>query len=471
MRSHHPRGRPTAVLTTTLTVVALLASGCLDPVTAPVDPGLATAGLVPAEPLWVMDAAGDEQGFAVDMLSYGPSCRIGCEVLPAPISTAAAPAPLLDILRVGLSAEDADAFSLVIEVASLEESFAAMDQPDATHRVAEYYACWEPVADGATRCAILLASPTKEGPVVLSTFNILGAEKCSATWKECAWDVAATLTYGSPGTIRFDVPKAFASWDGAPSSIHNLRASTGWFSSNKVIPLWHLAWTVRVPGDHNHDHEGLSEPAGVADVTSAASDHRVLTPVADGSLPARPGPVMQPGRGNLLGAGGIRDHPELDLVELDMHEEGTDLVVSFRMAGLDAMPTYDLQLALLMELSDGHDWELGVMQANGDAYGYVGRCVSFGCHHAFLNRTSLDLADDAYTIRFPVAALGNPAQGVHTNWLMAYTMYGEFNHDVGPAGQDGSLNLHSGSLIDMHVGGQPFTFAGQGAPTNVPHQH
>ena len=327
--------------------------------------------------------------------------------------------------------------------------------------------------NASSRCVILVAAPSKDGPVLLSTFNLFDTPECgfSILWTECAWDIPVEVTYGSPGEFRFTVPKAYASWDGVAPGIENLVGETRWFSANKVIPLWHLAWTVRAPGDHQHDHQGLIEPSGISDVTMVSSEIRTFTPWME-AWPIEPAaPVMSPGKGNLLGAGGIRDYPELDLVRLDMREEGEDLVVKFGMAGLPAMPAYDIQLALLMELSNGLDWELGVMQSNGDSYGYAGQCISFGCHHAFLERTPLEVVDDSYEIRLPLETIGNPAAGTETTWLLAYTMYGEANHDIGPPGQDGSVNLHSGSIIDSHVGGNPFVFQGHGEPVDAGHQH
>lgn len=457
---------------TILVAAPFLWAGCVsDPGPKADPPAPVDDDFVPATPFWLDDVQGDEESFAISTLSYGPPCRIGCQPLPAGVPNTGDAAPYFDITRVGMASEARPAFEIAIETAGLTEGFEALDENGAVHRIAVYEACWEPGEGYSTRCVILVAAPAKNGAVLLSTFNIRGLAACGDLWLECAWDVPAELTYGTPGKIQFTIPKEYAAWGGAPLAIENLRASVQWFSANKAIPLWHFAWTVRLPDDHQHDHQGLPEASGVADATAILAEHVELSHGVE-PVPVDPAtPIMTPGEGNLFGAGGIRDYTDLDLVRLDLREEGDQLVVTFGMASLPEMPNYDLQLALLMELSDGHDWELGVMQSNSVSYGYAGRCISFGCHEAFLDQEPLEIVDDSFIIRVPLETIGNPAEGVQTTWLLAYTMYGEFNQDVGPGGQDGSVNLHSGSIIDSHVGGRPFVFSGYGEPVDHAHEH
>jgi len=41
-----------------------------------------------------------------------------------------------------------------------------------------------------------------------------------------------------------------------------------------------------------------------------------------------------------------------------------------------------------------------------------------------------------------------------------------------PGGDDGSVNVHSGSIIDIHLGGRPFVFEpGHGEPVDTAHHH
>jgi hypothetical protein len=442
------------------------------PAAAPAVPLEAASTFSPAAPFALADPPGDAKELGLTRVGYGPGCLIDCMHLPTEPHEAGPGADAFDILGVGLQAETPDAFVLALKVAHLTKGFPELASPGADRRVGEYSVCWKPAPDNATRCALLDVVQHHDDATLDGSFHILGADSCN-DWAWCGWQVRVDATYGAPGEVRFTVPKALAAADGAPLALAEMRATAGWFATNKAIPLWHFAWTAHANGDHRHEHVGLLEPADVADRADATHEPVALTPSAPGPWPSAPGPLMTPGLGNLAGGGGIHDDPSLDLVAFDLREEGTDLVASYQMASFAAMPSYDLQFATIFGVRGGTTFEVGLMQANGVAYGYAGRCVSFGCHDGFLQKMPyrIDPATGTIDVRVPRATWTQLEDGAVVDLMIAYTMFGEANVDIGNAGAPLYGNVHSGSLVDVAFGGAPYVMGTAGITGLAPVEH
>lgn len=454
---------------------ALALSGCVglaalapsaDDATAAAD-----ATFPPATPFAIEDAAGDAADTGVSRLGYGPACLIGCQPLPG-VDAPAGGDGIFDISSVALVEERPDSLVLGVGLSRLTEGFPELREPRADRRVAEYSACWTPAPDAAERCAVLDAAPNGDAATMAASFHIVGADACN-DWSWCVWQIAADVAYGEPAEIRFVVPKALAAADGAPLAVGELRASAGWFSTNKAVPLWHVAWTVHANGDHEHDHVGILEPAHLADVAHGEHQAVGLSAPSAASATGPRAPVMTPGLGNLAGGGGIRDHAELDLVSFDLREEGTDLVASYAMAKFDAVPEYDLQFATIFGVLADTTYEVGLMTVSGETYGYAGRCVSFGCHDGFLVQVPYEvLPGGVVEVRAPRAIWEGLLGGGVVDLMIAYTMYGEVNVDVGTAGAPVYGNVHTGSIVDIALGGAPFAIGALDVEAEeAPHHH
>jgi len=420
----------------------------------PTDP--ADAAFIPAAPFAVDDAAGDARDLGLTTLGYGGQCIVLCE--PWAPGAAGPEAGGFDVLGVALAEDRPDSFVLAMRLADLKTGFPSLyDTP--THRwVGEYFACWQPEGFGQ-RCAAASVTRHHDGALIQSGFIIEGAEACNEFgW--CAWSVPMEVVYGAPGELRFTLPKEYAAFDGAPLTLEGLNARAGWWSTNKAAPLWHGAFTVHANDQHEHDHMVLLEPAQVADELEPARRTFPLGPAtAPYTFPADQ-PLLVGGPGSISGAGSIRDYPELDVLALDYRQEGTDLVATFQFASFERMPSWDLQIAAQFMVKGGPMWdEIGIMQSNGDAYGYAGRCISNGCHDGYLKRVPLQIKGDGLVeVRVPRETWPHIQDGDVTTFNSVYTMYGEANPDVGESGAPVYGNVHSGSLVDGLSGGMPYVF-------------
>lgn len=414
---------------------------------------------VPSEPFLVEDPLGDARDLSVTTLGYGGTCIAACEpILPG---VKGPQGDGFDLIGVGLTEDRPDSFVLSLQVAGLQEGFPGLTSNTLSRWVGDYFACWRPAADFAERCVTVEVAPRDAGAIIQSSFHIVGAEVCNdLMW--CAWSIPLEVIYGTPGEFRFAVPKAYATFDNAPSSLDMLRASSGWWSTNGAAPRWHAALTAHANGDHQHQHMVLLEPANLADVIDPREVSVGLGDVTNPQETAFDRPLLIASPGSVSGAGGLRDYPELDILGVDFRQEGSDLVAAFQFAGFGEIPEWDFQIAAQFMVRGGVIWnEIGVMQSGGDAYGYAGRCISNGCHDGYLVRVPMEIKSGRpgiIEVRAPRDTWPLIKDGDVTNWLAVYTMYGEGNADVGTTGEPAYGNFHTGYLVDGAIGGIPYIF-------------
>jgi len=426
----------------------------------------------PAAPFLVEDAAGDAEDLGATTLGYGGQCLVACEPM---VPRAASPdAGGFDILGVGLAEDRADSFVITMKLADLRQGFPNLKDTAANRQVGEYFACWRPSPDNAERCVLAEVAPHHGMVNVEGVFLIGGADKCNELgW--CSWGVPVEVQYGAPGQLRFTVPKDYAAFDEAPLAISEMQATTGWWSTNKAIPLWHFAVTAHVNGEHQHQHMVLLEPADIADVLAPSGSPVTLAP-ATAAYPVYDDlPLLVSSPGAISGSGSIRDYPELDFLAFDFRQEGEDVIASFQFAGFDKMPSWDLQIAAQFMVKGGKMFdEVGIMQSNGDAFGYAGRCISNGCHDGYLNRVPLNIIPGApgiVEVRVPRTTWPDVHDGDVTDWLGVYTMFGEANPDFLTPGDPIYGNFHSGSLVDGSSGGYPYVFGSDHAGVFAAPEH
>lgn len=426
----------------------------------------------PAKPFSIADPGDDARDLAVTTLSEAGQCTAACDpILPGVKGPNGAG---FELLAVGLAEDRPEAFVLSLLVAELRPEFPGLYATSLSRWVGTYFVCWRPGPELAERCANVEVTPHPGGAIVQSSLQLVGASACNAlAW--CSWSIPVEVKYGAPGEFLFTIPKEYATFDEAPSALVSLRASSGWWSTNGVAPRWHTAMTAHAYDQHQHQHLGLLEPSNVADSIPPSG---TLVPLgsASGSYPVDPTePILVASRGAISGAGGLRDHAELDVLAVDFRQEGSTLVAAFQFEGFEAMPEWDLQVAAKFMVKGGAVWnEIGIIQSGGEAYGYAGRCISNGCHDGYLVRVPFDIEagrPGIIEVQAPRETWPMISDGDVTSFFTVASMYGEASLDMGPAGAPTYGNVHSGSFVDGAIGGTPYVFGSSHAGVFASPEH
>jgi hypothetical protein len=409
-----------------------------------------------SSPVSFPDPSGDATDTGTGLLDAGcvASDLLGPDCQPDGLPSAGTAAPALDILRVSLAGETRDAFDLALDLARLDEGFANLPAPEAMHRTTTFRVCWSP-GDGACDRAAALHLMVHDGMAHVDPHLHIFSEKCNE-WGLCTWGVPYEVRFGSPARITFHVPKALASFDGAPLAVGTVRGSTEWYEEPQALAMWHAGATLHTPLRHVHDHVATPGPWGQADATDAFAAAQPLAPSA--ALPDAGRAMLAEGMMGTHLKGSSHDDPALDLVGVDLFEERGDLVAAFVLAEAHRMPGFDFDDVVAVGL-DGLVWEIGVRQHDGVAHGYAGRCIMFECQGAPLLETEALLLPGApavLEVRVPLAFLGDPAPGTVTSLLEAATMHDEPDVMLGGMADPLHAEAHSAFMVDMLSGGAPY---------------
>lgn len=467
-----------AALVTGLGVAAVLVDGERD-MEAPLSPAMnEPTALDATQGALFSDPPGDatEEGLAtwLELVGCLPGELLGAGCLgpdaPVPPGT---PAPAYDIVGFGLAGESHDTFDLSLEIATLSEGFPELARPDAVHRMSSYAVCWAASPDEGCSRTASLGVMVHDGKAHLEPRLQLYSKDCNE-WHWCAFDLDATIAYGSPGTITFHVPKAHAVADGAPLAVHGLAASTGWYEEATVFPMWHPGLTAHTPAYHFHTHgPGVGVPSPT-DLTAFERVEATLTPT--GALPEAPSdaPLLAFAPGANHGRGSPYDHPELDITGFDLYEEADELVVVFEVAEMAALPEYSFDHSAAIGFH-GEVWEIGLRQEGGRAYGYAGRCIMEPCQDGPVMEAPVELAfgtPATISVRVPLAFVGEPEPGTTTNLFWVMSMYSDVNHYWGEQGSELYGDYHSVFMIDSLIGGTPYVFgSGHRVDLGTPSAH
>lgn len=437
---------------------ATVPGATLSPTAAPFTPT--------SEPARWDDPAGD----AADHGVGDPSGTLG---LPDGVPALGPKAPHFDIVGVSYDGEDREHLRFTLEIAELSEGFAELAAPDGVHRMATYEVCWAPSeGDGCTRSATLTAMRHGEQAHTEARLD-LWSQTCNE-WRWCNWGVDHEVTFGAPAAITFTVPKAYATYDGAPPTIHHVEAwTTAWTESN-AFPMWHPGVTVHTPAYHFHTHGGsvgaptIADRAGPGLLEAAYVPHDAMPAVA----PDAPLLVGHPGAPH--GDGGPYDHPEMDLLAFDAYEDAGDLVARFVVAAYRDDPAYDFDYSVAIGVGD-EVWEVGYRHEGGEYYGYTGRCVMETCPDPEIYDAHVEVlpgAPASILVRTPLALLDEPEAGTATNLFWAMTMVSDVNYYWGEHDSEFYGDYHSVFMVDALFGGQPYVFgSGHRATVTGGHLH
>lgn len=464
------------------------------PLEAPVAAAAASSGpaFLAATPFAVSDAAGDAEDVGVDGAAWVVAgCRLGCGTTRADTSSASTEGAWLDILRVGFEEERREDFTLSLTISKLDEGIPELDAVPLLNRVALFQACYAPPGLAAPagdpqglrepasplnegeRCAILTAARSQGQLITAASFHVYSGA-CNEV-KMCEWDVPYEIAYGSPGTIRFVVPKTYAAHDRAALAIESLWGRTDWVSSDEILPAWHAAYNVHADAAHYHGHVGTLGPWNQADMTAR---HDLEAP-AELSLPTQhtylEGPTLGLAPGFLYGGDApLFANPELDLLALDLREEGEELVARYTLASLEDGVGVDLQYLTLLGFSGGNAYEFGFYRFNGKPYGYAGHCISSHCEDSYMVEVPFAIAPGSpgtLEVRVPKSAIGAPAAAAETNFVLAFAAQSLAYADDAALGGPLYADAHNMVIVDGGVGGKPFVFEGPALEPLDGHDH
>lgn len=389
-------------------------------------------------------------------------------------------APFFDIVSARFDGETTDSVLLSLELATLTENFPELDSLG-VHRRASYSICFAPGDGAPRRCASVDVAAFEASAETMAAFTIYAVEDCNE-WRVCTWEIPVTITYGSPGTITWQVPKAYATWDGAASAMAWLEAKVSWIALNPVTPISHFAYSLETPAGDQHRHTGsIADVSDVPDVMERVTAEVAFGPAPGGAVaPADATPIFVLPEGNNYGDESIFDKPELDLLEVDLAEEGSELVATFTVASFEAMPDYHFLFVLLFGSEGKEVWEIGYLRELAGGYGYAGHCISYDCAGDFagdgaphdMSHHSADTVEaeiehgtpGKIRVRVPMHLFPTIEAGDVTNLHLAISMYADASAWKGKYGDEGRGDVHKMSFIDYAWGGSPHLFTAGNEP-------
>lgn len=437
--------------------------------------------LLSAPSVLVSDSQGDARDHSIAYFNSGSQCRFGCGYPPSIAGTdplgfpGSLPAPWMDIIEAGFLGETSSTIQLRLRTNTLTEGFPELSPAPGVLRGVDYITCFG--SEGGERCVTLQVVGQTTEPMIGATFHIFSPVCGGAIYNdiyndrnaqrptlapfqqvsECAFEIPAKVTYGTPGSIVFDVPKTFAQLDGAPSQWTHVRANVThfWLQPGTVA---HSSWSIDTEAlPHHHDHLGPVYPSGVADELATTPADIRFTPTASDPEPVN-GPVANPPRGLFFGDSLPKD-PIFDLLATSIREEGDDVVVTQTFAGIKRVDAPDFEHMSLARVENGPLFEFGAFHVGGDWHAYVGTCIHFHCVDSTYVKLPLEITDGApgtMEFRVPREYFGNPAAGTHLTFLLTTTQ------EVYPSyyAENGHENVHTMSNVDLHLGALPYTFLG-----------
>jgi hypothetical protein len=461
------------------TVLAVAASGILangpffrDP--APAGPASAPdapdplAFLETLAPLRFKDAAGDATDIGAGDAGTLAACTVGraltgqCLQPPARPPAVGTPGPHFDILQVSLEGETRDDVVVSLQIAPLSEGYPELRDPDGFTRLIYYQVCWSATEQGSCNRQVVLHVLTHDGTAHTKSAFEIRSRACNE-WSWCSWEAPLEVTFGSPATLTWRVPKIYLAADGGQASLARIEGQTGWISHPEVFPAWHPGVTVHTAAYHFHTHGTGVTGINIADVTEPFKAGVALTAPPEARYPdAHEQPLLWGGEGANHGASSPYNYPELDLLWFDLHEDQDDLVAVFAVKELRSVPSFDFDYSVGIGIGN-RVWEVGWRnEASSDPYGYAGRCIMEPCQDGEFMHPKVELTFGApgyIAIRTPLEFLYNPEPGTATNLFWAMSMYSDVNYYWGDHGSDFYGDYHSVFEIDsLRGGGLPYVF-------------
>ena len=468
---------------------AYVAFGTNNPPPADIAPtGTASPEFSPAPSTIVNDPAGDARDHSISYFNTGSQCRFGCghpslisEDIPQGVP-GTVPVAWMDIVEGGFLSETQSNLQLVMRVSTLSEGFPELTPAPGVARGVDYVLCFG--SANGERCATLDVVPQSTGPILTSYLSIF-SPVCGAPLlndarterptiapfqqhSECAFEIPAEVTYGSPGSIVFDVPKAFAELDGPSTPWTHVRGNVSHFWLHPAV-VTHAAASLNTDVlPHHHDHLGLVYPSGVADELLAMPT-LINFAAAPAAIEPVLGPVSHAPPGLFYGDHLAKD-PIFDLLETSIREDGADIVLTQSFAGITSSSAPDFEHMNFGRVENGPFFEFGAFHVGADWHAYAGRCIHFHCTNSTYLRLELTVIDGSpgqLQYRIPREYFGNPGPGTHLTFLLSFTQEVHPSY-YAPEGQD---NVHVMSTLDQYVGVLPYTFTGEAVDAVVAHDH
>lgn len=392
---------------------------------------------------------GDTQSSS--QIAVATACRAGrtalSSVCPTLTSTdvpqqagGAAPAALEALAAT--FADDPDHLSVTLDLAGLDEALTGTVSRNAgtgEARGAIYNVCWSTSDEPCVESVTLGVMPDAEARPVLLSFYSIETSDCNDD-AECAWSVPFDLTFGAPGRITWQVPRAILA-DGAQGAklvgpqlkIERYLAPTGratWpvedgfgygVSASAVeagedapTAMWGYTGNHRLVVDESEEGDAytLSTAAAAVDIASRFDTYPDLA-----------GDVV----------GDLRE--DIDILGILLAETDTNLTFSVEVARVDDVPEGHYLYGAL-GLPTGRFYTFGYGIVDGQRQGYADVCAVPNCHDMpvpHLRNLPLDFEVTPGTpgwvnATFARSDLGNPKRGDLVNFAQA-TMF-TYNDDT-----------------------------------------
>lgn len=469
-----------------LVLAALLAlAGCLSPAAPPTAP--AAVELDASRGVAIEDPEGDAfEAGPRSLVEAGVCAQVSCEGTPTDAAPTGEPAPYFDVIAARYDGETAAALLFSLEIASIAEDFTDVSAGHPTHRIAAYELCYRPTEDDGRRCMTLEVS-ARGSSVETAAALTLHAKECNE-WAVCAWPIQADVEFGSPATIRWVVPKAYATWDGDPATIGTLAARAWWWAFNPASPSWHTAYSLESSAGAQHQHLATGDLVETADEVAQTAVEVAFALATTAAPLVDAEPLMTLLEGNFHGARSAFDRPELDLLSVDVTEDAGELVTRFTVASLPALPDFDLLYILELGVAGKEVWEIGfITEKQNGAYGYAGHCISYDCagdfgdeagdhdmhaHFAEVVTHNLEFGTPGVVeVRTPLALFSTIEAGDVTNFALAISMYDDASVWINQYGDGDRFDWHKMSFVDYRWSGEPHVFREGNAPGAPGHGH
>ncbi len=444
-------------------LAGLALTGCVggDPIEpadtpAPSEPTSVTHGIA------VEDPAGDAREQPAPLLF---ACwMIGCdETAPA---GQGAPVDFPDLVGIEIVGEEADDLVIEVVLSQLDENLEALDRGDGFHRMVQIATCLE--TDRGELCLDTQGAHAPQGASVTSKFFELD-EACNE-WQACAYQVPTELSAGEPGTLRLSVPKAYLVGDSNELEVTELSATAQVHTFEPGVPGRHTALTVFQEDDHRHEHAGPISPL-FGQVVDRLDPQPVSLQLTSAPLPDQVGAtVLEAGPGLNWGAGDPQAHDRYDIrsVAFEEHEQG--LSVTFHLGAWDGVPLTDLHIVALFGTAGDEVYEAGVLKEGGEAYGYVGHCITYPCagpyapsnlahnHNGWQETLAFEEQEANLSVTVPWEHLSTIGPGDRLTYMQAVSMHADLAIYFGQYGDDTHGDVHAMGFMDYIEGVLPYTF-------------